>query len=88
MRKPFTNTKAGFIGWSMLWSLILYTCAISICNWHELSGLFSNKKEQPVVYSNSATDDVPVRISLDSLQKSIHIADGVWHHLHIFMSLN
>jgi|GEM_PF-3751821 len=85
MKKHYTTTKAGFICKSLLWSLLLYGCATCICNWQEVSGKLYDKTEHPIVYSSSTQDITPVRISLDSLQKRIRIADGVWQQLRVLL---
>lgn len=74
--------KTGFICRSLLWSLLLYGCATSVFNWQDIKSVFAKKENNPMVIAGHSSDDIPaIRISMDSLQRQINIAEGVISYL-------
>lgn len=80
MSNIFKKAKAGFIFKSLLWSVLLYACTISIVHWNDIT-----KKEttNTVVYSSSDNSRYTVKVSIDSLRKQISTADYVLRYLYV-----
>lgn len=85
MKMHPSGTKTGFVCRSLLWSLLLYGCFISVSHWNTISGLFSQKEEKVVVHTNTNSSITSVKISIDSMQKGIRIADGILRQLKLYI---
>ncbi|MBW7915040.1 MAG: hypothetical protein H3C54_15350 [Taibaiella sp.] len=79
--------KTGFICKSLLWSLLLYACATCAFNWQGVQSVFSSGDNEPVVTANNSSYDHlrTIKISADSLQRRIHIADGIIRYLRVLL---
>lgn len=87
MKPQNTRTHTHFICRSLLWSLLFYGCFMGVTHWHEITGLFGNKHEQPMVHTTSSDGNmVSFHIPLDSMQKGIRIADGLLQRLSVILN--
>lgn len=81
MNKKVVTKKAGFIFRSLMWSFLLYAGITCFLNWDNLTG---KEQDTSIVYSDSKSSLIsPVRVSIDSFQKRIKIADIVLQYLQI-----
>ncbi len=82
-----TSEKSGFICKSLLWSLLLYVSVAFVFNWHGAHSVFTDSNNEPVVTASSSTIDKlhSIKISADTLQRRIHIADGIIRYLRVLL---
>lgn len=70
MHKPHTKIIS-FIGRSLLWSALLYICAIIVLDWKDLRSNFSGDDEATVVRVHDNNRSSGYNISADTLGRRI-----------------
>lgn len=70
MHKPHTKIIS-FIGRSLLWSALLYICAIIVLDWKDLRSSFSGDDEAAVVRVHDNNRSSGYNISADTLGRRI-----------------
>lgn len=70
MHKPQTKVVS-FIGRSLLWSVLLYSCVIVVLDWNDLKSTFSNTRDSEIVYTKNSDRPETHNISADTIGKHI-----------------
>lgn len=70
MHKPQTKI-ASFIGKSLLWSVLLYSCAVIVLDWKDIKSVFSNSPNSEIVYTSTDEDPSTHNISADTIGQHI-----------------
>lgn len=70
MHKPKTKVTT-FIGKSLLWSALLYICAVIILDWKDLKSTFYNGNEPQIVHTSTPESPISRSISADTLGKKM-----------------
>lgn len=79
MKRQLNIPKKGFISGALLWAVLLYACSSCIIYWNDITRGHNN---EPVVYNTNTDNDIrTATVSLDSLQKHIHVADNIIYYL-------
>lgn len=67
-----SSTKiSSFIGKSLLWSILLYSCAVVILDWSDIKSTFSSTESRDIVYSTTSEKPDTHNISADTIGKHI-----------------
>ncbi len=70
MHKSQTKITS-FIGKSLLWSVLLYSCAVIILDWKDLKSVFSSTPDSEIVYTKNSDKPETHNISADTIGKHI-----------------
>lgn len=79
MKIQVSGAKAGFIGRSLLWSLLLYGCFMGVCHRQAIKSFFG-KDEIPVAYTTTVSHTTPVKVYPDTVHKGIRVTGRLWHN--------